>query len=271
MAVHDEARCHTDSGVGTAEALLHTASVIANRDEGGGCFRLILGAPQAATAVKPGQFIHLRCGDAQFLRRPISVADADPQRGTLTLLIRRVGAGTEWLATRRPGDALDFIGPLGNSFPVEADREWWLVAGGIGWAPLRLLLRTGERLGVKVRVFYGARSVSGLIGLTDLAPRCAEFNYATDDGSFGQRGTVMDILPASAPAGVTIFACGPQPLLKAVAGRYATGAASVYLSLEERMACGVGACLGCAVAVPSGQPRRVCVDGPIFAAKEVVL
>lgn len=248
-----------------------TAMVISNKDEGGGCFRLVLVAPHVAAAAHPGQFLHIRCGDAHFLRRPVSIADADVASGTVTLIVRRVGAGTAWLAQRQPGEQLDIIGPLGNGFPTAGADEWWLVAGGIGWAPLRFLARRGVALGKKVRVFYGARTVSELIGLEDLDPYFCEFTLATDNGSLGKAGTVIDAMPSEAAPGVAVFACGPQGMLKSVVKRYRSEATEVYVSLEERMACGVGACLGCAVSTTEGLPKRVCADGPVFAADEVAL
>jgi len=271
------------SGSGLALAP-QTAMIISNKDEGGGCFRLVLVAPRAAGTARPGQFLHIRCGEDTYLRRPISIADADPTEGTLTLLIRRVGRGTDWLACRRPGERLDVIGPLGNGFPVADADEWWLVAGGIGWAPLRFLARRGVALGKTVRVFYGARTVSELIGLEDLDPYLCEFNLTTDDGSLGQAGNVVGALPeAKDAAGTAVFACGPREMLKAVARRFGYGSGAngsagaaaqrpaLYLSLEERLACGVGACLGCAVETPTGLPKRVCADGPVFAAEEIRL
>lgn len=261
-----------------------TATIISNKDEGGGCFRLVLVAPRAAATARPGQFLHIRCGEDTFLRRPISVADADPADGTVTLLIRRIGRGTDWLAGRRPGERLDVIGPLGNGFPAADADEWWLVAGGIGWAPLRFLARRGVALGKTVRVFYGARTVSELVGLEDLDPYFCEFTLATDDGSLGLVGNVVGALPELKDVlGTAIFACGPRAMLRAVARRfgYGSGADSVggeaaqrpalYVSLEERLACGVGACLGCAVESPAGPPKRVCADGPVFSAAEVRL
>lgn len=271
------------SGSGLALAP-QTAMIISNKDEGGGCFRLVLVAPRAAGTARPGQFLHIRCGEDAYLRRPISIADADPADGTVTLLIRRVGRGTDWLACRRPGERLDVIGPLGNGFPVADAGEWWLVAGGIGWAPLRFLARRGVALGKTVRVFYGARTVSELIGLEDLDPYFCEFTLTTDDGSLGRPGSVVSALPGVKNAvGTAVFACGPREMLKAVARRFGYGSGAdgsageaaqrpaLYLSLEERLACGVGACLGCAVETPTGLPKRVCADGPVFAAEEIRL
>ncbi|MGE5560248.1 MAG: dihydroorotate dehydrogenase electron transfer subunit [Chloroflexota bacterium] len=250
-----------------------SAMLISNKDEGGGCFRLVLVAPQIAAAARPGQFLHIRCGDGNFLRRPISLADADPRSGTVTLLIRRAGRGTDWLAGRHPGERLDVIGPLGNGFPSPTAREWWLVAGGIGWAPLRFLALRGVALGKRVRVFFGARTVTELIGLEDLDPYLCEFTLTTDNGSAGRAGTVIDALPADCAPDTAVFACGPRGMLKALAERLRAyeNTPQLYVSLEERMACGVGACLGCAVSTTDGLPKRVCADGPVFAAAEVAL
>ncbi|MCL6580853.1 MAG: dihydroorotate dehydrogenase electron transfer subunit [Firmicutes bacterium] len=252
--------------------------------------RLVLEAPEVAREGRPGQFVHVACPPGRapdglpgrpFLRRPLSLHDTDPRRGTVTLLFRVKGTGTAALAALEPGDRLDLLGPLGRGFPPPRRcRRAVLVGGGLGLAPLLLLAKDlvgrlhREELG-------GVELLAGLAGREDLgllepfreqARAGLGLAVATEDGAPGTvRGLVTDLLSAvleTHAGNVAVYACGPVPMLAAVA-RMArrVGVGEAWLSVEARMACGVGACRGCAVPAPPGSRpvwRLVCREGPVF-------
>jgi len=234
-------------------------------------------APEAAASALPGQFLHLLCGQSPgellyaYLRRPLSIYWADRERGVLGLLFRASGAGTGWLAEREEGEEVDFLGPLGRAFPFPREGEAAiLVGGGVGIPPLFFLARELVRAGREVRAYIGARRRDLLLGVEEFRRLGVEPVLATDDGSLGERGTVMVPLERDWREGRwkgQVYACGPPPLVRAVAGLFP----DAYVSLEERMACGVGACRGCAVPARGGGYRLVCVEGPVFPAREVEL
>lgn len=239
---------------------------------------LTVSAPAVAASATPGQFVHVGvaspAADDPFLRRPISLAQIDGEKGTIGLIIRAVGRGTRALVRAVPGDRLDLLGPVGRGFPVEyGDRPVLLVGGGVGAAPL---LPLAHRLaaGGNMRFLLGSRTEGELWG-AGLAQRfgvnCA---ISTDDGSAGHTGLVTDLLERELSGGgdvAAICACGPTPMMRAVAAIAARHEIACYVSLEQRMGCGVGACLGCAWPRAGGGYVRVCVDGPVFDATEVIL
>ncbi|HOF89333.1 MAG TPA: dihydroorotate dehydrogenase electron transfer subunit [Armatimonadota bacterium] len=227
--------------------------------------------PEIARAARPGQFIMVRCGDFT-LRRPISICDAD---GDLVRFVFEVrGTGTAWLAERTVGDALDILGPQGNGFTLgDTSRPAVFVGGGIGIFPL---LHACKPFGARAAVLLGFRT-AGLISMVeDFQAAGADVRLATDDGTAGHHGLVTDLLRARCDAGAVdaIFACGPKPMLRATAAIAEEREIPCQLSLEQRMACGVGACLGCAQKIrrPDGTETyaHVCSDGPVFEASVVV-
>ena len=255
-----------------AEPLRSTvsAAVLSLEDLGSGYRRLRLAAPAAAAAAAPGQFVHVRVPalDASAMRRPISVCDADPAAGTLTLLFKVVGRGTAALAGVREGDRIDLMGPLGRGFPLPpGGAAVLLVGGGYGVAPLYFLARTVLARAGGVHLFAGGRTASDLLLLDDFRALGVEVRPATDDGSLGAKGLVTAPLDAflDARGGVGDPAT-PPPVL------YACGLAA-WLSLDRRMLCGVGACLGCTQTVRDGgavATVRVCADGPVFPQGRIV-
>lgn len=225
---------------------------------------LWLEAPGMPGPAAPGQFVMVRCGEGPepLLRRPLSIHGAD-SRGGLALLFEAVGRGTSWLADRAPGDLVDVIGPLGNGFTIpDGCREMLLVAGGIGIAPLAYLAETAAAAGRTVRLLQGARTASRLCPLPAGLPEAAVVRL-TDDGSCGGKGLVTDLLNEFAARADAVFACGPAAMYRAMADLECLRGKPVQLSLEERMACGLGACYGCTVKTKGG-PRQVCRDGPVF-------
>ena len=218
-----------------------------------------------------GQFLHVACGHSRLLRRPISVACvlADEPENTAALIFEVKGEGTRWLANRKVGDQVDVLGPLGNGFSVEEGGRYLLVGGGIGTPPL---LGYAEAFRENAVAVLGFRSADRVILEDRYREACKEVYLCTDDGSAGRHGfvdaQVRDILEKD--KGFTaILACGPRPMLKSVAKVAAEYGVPCQVSMEERMACGVGACLGCAIQMADGTMRHVCKDGPVFDAREV--
>jgi NAD(P)H-flavin reductase len=213
-------------------------------------------APQA------GQFFMLRLErSGVLLGRPISVLGYT--RGLVSFLIAERGKGSRELVMARPGEAIELSGPLGNTWPnpPEGEGPVALVGGGIGIAPLINLIE--EHIPKNYHFFGGFRSRP--YGLEAIPPE--HLTIATEDGSAGCRGRIPDFFT---PAGFrAVYACGPMPMLKRIAESCRLAGIPCYISLEERMACGVGACLGCTVRTTGGN-RRCCADGPIFSAEEVI-
>lgn len=240
-----------------------------------GCnlIRLTLEAPEIAGAVQPGQFVMVACGINRdpLLRRPFSVHWADVE-GTIQLLVRVLGRGTAALAQIKAGEVLSLVGPLGRGFSLET-RQPCLVGGGIGAAPLLLLARRLLDRGLKPLMLLGAATAAEARILQQAFQTLGcSLALATDDGSLGHRGFVTELLSAQAAQADKLYACGPQPMMAAVARFGAERGITCEVSLETAMACGLGACLGCAVPDPArpGAYRHVCKDGPVFSADEVL-
>ncbi|HZK25149.1 MAG TPA: dihydroorotate dehydrogenase electron transfer subunit [Oscillospiraceae bacterium] len=219
---------------------------------------------------QPGQFVQVGVTTSYdpFLKRPLSVHDW--RAGELTLLYRLAGRGTCLLSAKKVGESVTVVGPLGQGFPLGGQRPAIVVAGGIGAAPLFFLLRSLQAAGKEVTFFYGARSAAELVLREQFQALATSYVEATDDGSLGRKGLVTDLLQAALLTDkADIYACGPEPMLRAVAKLAAGYQCRCYVSLEAQMACGVGACLGCVIPSTNGTYVRVCVDGPVFAAEEV--
>jgi len=249
-------------------------------------FLLELEVPKGPFAkAVPGQFVHVRVEDScdPLLRRPLSIHDLvisrKGPRSLLKIVYEVVGKGTQMLSQKAPHSHLDILGPLGRGFDVQAlgrVGQTVLVAGGMGVAPLYFLAK--RLLEVRGRkpplVLIGAKTKSRLIGekmFRDLGCRVC---VATDDGSKGAKGFVTTGLLKKALSGVdggsaAVCACGPRPMLAAVAAAVSPAGVPAYVSLEEFMGCGLGACLGCAIRTTSGY-QRICHDGPVFDARDIV-
>jgi dihydroorotate dehydrogenase electron transfer subunit len=256
---------------------------------------LELHAPALAAVAQPGQFVHVRCTDGwnPLLRRPLSLHDADPDTGRLTLLVGEFGQGTHLLRHLPPGAELDVLGPLGRGWRVlPTARTVALVGGGVGIPPLhflakRLLLSSGggqplraaptlPSLSPRVIAVIGARSREEVLCEKELADYGAEVRPATDDGSYGFHGTAVDLLAEVLRREPVdqIFTCGPQPMMRGVAALAARHDIPCQVSLEERMACGLGVCLSCVAPFRPGgaspaEYQRICTEGPVFEAREV--
>lgn len=206
-----------------------------------------------------------------LLKRPLSILRGDSSK--LSFLYRIRGRGTGLLRNMGQGTVIDLLGPLGNAYPLpEFGKIPLLVAGGVGIASLFPL---AERLGKDSRLFYGARTGRDLLLLEEIRDFTSHICLATDDGSEGEKGSILGVLirfldkePAGADKYV-VYACGPSPMLRALSETADARGIQAYLSMEEHMACGIGACLGCVVKTVNGH-QRVCAEGPVFPAEEIV-
>jgi dihydroorotate dehydrogenase electron transfer subunit len=202
--------------------------------------------------------LHILCGD-RILRRPFSIHRIR-EKG-VEVLFKIKGAGTEWLSKRSAGDILDIAGPCGKGFKIE-DKKCVLIGGGIGIAPL---LSLAESLKEKPIILIGAKNRDEILCVKDFEAIGADVAIATEDGSFGYRGYVTELLSEKYP----IYACGPRAMLKKIAEFAKKNGVSCQVLVEERFGCGVGACMCCAVLTKKGY-KRVCADGPVFSAEELL-
>ena len=234
-------------------------------------FTLEVGDMVTRHGLMAGQFLHIACGEGLLLRRPISVCmvQEDEPCDTARIVFEVRGEGTQWLAQRQVGDKLNVLGPLGNGFAVAPNDRLLLVGGGIGVPPL---LGQAALTAKKATAVLGFRSADRSMLVEDYRDCCENVYLCSDDGSLGRHGFVdaqlKDIFEQDKNF-TAVLACGPKPMLKNVAKVAARYGVPCQVSLEERMACGVGACLGCAVQMADGTMKHVCKDGPVFDAKEV--
>lgn len=246
-----------------------SAKILSQTCIGTGIYDLRLEAGEIARTAKPGQFVTLYPQDgSRILPRPISICETEGD--VLRLIYRVVGEGTKEFASRKAGEALALMGPLGNGFPLE-EKKAFLIGGGIGIPPM---LELAKRLNCEKQMILGYRDEKFL---------CSEFEPygrvypATEDGSAGTKGTVMDAIRENGLEADVIYACGPKPMLGAVKAYAEEQNITAWISMEERMACGIGACLACVCASKEVDGhshvhnKRVCKDGPVFDAREVEL
>jgi dihydroorotate dehydrogenase electron transfer subunit len=222
----------------------------------------------------PGQFVHIKVSDSldPLLRRPISISSYNKENRMLTMIYRKEGKGTTMLAEKKPGMELDVLGPLGNGFPVEETNMGetaLLVGGGIGVPPLYELSKQLKEKGVNVIHILGFQTKSAVFYEKEFE-EIDETYVATVDGTYGIKGFVTDVISEKQIGFDCLYTCGPTPMLKALEQRFSDK--KVYLSLEERMACAVGACFACVHKCADGTGyKKVCSDGPVFRAGEVIL
>jgi dihydroorotate dehydrogenase electron transfer subunit len=247
-----------------------TAGVLENSSLGRGGFVLRLGGCEALADARPGQFIMVRgeWGRDPLLPRAFSILRTLP-RGECELLVKAAGRGTRLLELVEAGARLQVLGPLGRPFPAPAAAQL-LVAGGVGLAPLLWHAEVAHAAGIETRMCYGARSELDLVLLEQIP---GELHLTTEDGSRGLHGRVTAAVEKLAHPGTTILTCGPNPMMKAVAEIARARGIDCYVSVEGEMACGIGACLGCAYpTVAQDRPfHYACVDGPVFDANKIVM
>lgn len=234
-------------------------------------FSLIIRAKEIAASAKPGQFVDLYSSDgSRLLPRPISICGIDKDAGTLRLVYRVAGKGTKEFSTLTSDHQIDVLGPLGNGFTL-SDKKAIIIGGGIGIPPM---LQLAKSLDCEKSIVLGYRDEEFL---STEFKKYGTVYMSSDNGAFGVKGTVMDAIKEYGITGDVIYACGPLPMLRAIKEYAAKNNIEAQISLEERMACGIGACLGCvcsSTAVDDHSKvknKRVCKDGPVFYAEEVEL
>ena len=244
----------------------------------GAYHRIVFHAPHVTAEAKPGQFVHVRIGEAldHILRRPFSICDADVATGELTLVFKVVGAGTERLAQMKPGDSCRILGPLGTSYTMPDENTFPVIAaGGYGSASTLFLAKTSPRPGI---LFLGARTESDFILIDEYEALGWRVETATNDGSRGFKGFVTELMESCVsefPADTMVYGCGPAPMLYALAKTAAKLGLKCEVSMDQRMGCGVGACFACVIKVvdkssPDGwRYSRSCKEGVVYPATEV--
>lgn len=242
--------------------------VIKNEEIASGIFDLWVENPTLSSIAKPGQFAHILV-PGKTLRRPISICDAD--KSCLRLVYQVKGEGTEILSKIKEGEYLDIIAPLGNGFEIKEDKKYCFIGGGIGVPPMLYASKMKE----KPVVITGFRNKELVILQSDFRKDNCELYLTTDDGTAGEKAFVTDVLKRKLNDIDEVCACGPSPMLKAIAEICNDANVPCQISLEERMGCGIGACLVCACAVRKNDGTEdyvhVCKDGPVFDSKEVIL
>ncbi|MBQ9061443.1 MAG: dihydroorotate dehydrogenase electron transfer subunit [Eubacterium sp.] len=244
-----------------------------------GIFDLLLKAPEIAAAAVPGQFVNVYTNDAsKLLPRPISICEADSDHGTLRLVYRVSGekTGTRQFAALQTGSEIRILGPLGNGFPVDeiAGKHIFLCGGGIGIPPMLETAKAAKKAGAEIDVILGYRDQCFL---ADEFAAYGTIHIATEDGSTGVKGTILDAILQEQLQADVILACGPKPMLRALKAYTDAKQVPCWISMEERMACGIGACLACVCETKDKDAHshvrnaRVCKDGPVFRTTEVVL
>jgi dihydroorotate dehydrogenase electron transfer subunit len=243
-------------------------------------FKLTLSSSSICNKAKPGNFVHVRVSQSgsPLLRRPFSIHKLERNKNSFEILFKVIGPGTEILSRVMPGESLDVLGAIGNSFTLpKKQQEIMLVAGGMGIAPLWFLLhdligRIGKG---KLTFFLGCKKKEELLYVENLKSLGIDLVIATDDGSVGRKGQITEVfLKEIKKRGkdskrVAAYSCGPQMMLKRMS--YIAERLDLFcqVSLETHMACGMGACWGCVVKLRDGNYQRVCVDGPVFDAREM--
>ena len=252
-----------------------TSSIISQEMISPDIYSMWLSAKEIAEQAAPGQFISLYCEDSgRILPRPISICEIDKEKGALRIVYRIAGKGTAEFSQKKAGDTIEILGPLGNGFPMEETegKRVFLMGGGIGIPPM---LETAKEAKGEVTVIAGYRDKN--IFLQDEFEKAGTFVVATEDGSLGTKGNVMDAIRENHLEADLIFACGPAPMLRAIKVYAQEQDIPCYISMEERMACGIGACLACVCKSTEVDGhsqvhnKRICKDGPVFLSTEVEL
>lgn len=250
-------------------------TVISTEELTSGIYSMWLEAKDMALEAQAGQFLSVYCKDgSRLLPRPISLCEIDKEKGLLRIVYRVAGKGTAELSGLQVGDQISVLGPLGNGFPLKKaeGRTVFLIGGGIGIPPM---VETAKQLHAEKKIIVGYRDKN--LFLTEELENAGDIYIATEDGSKGTKGTVLDAIRLEGLKGDIIFACGPTPMLRAIKAYAAEHEMECYLSLEERMACGIGACLACVCQSRNVDShshvhnKRICKDGPVFEASEVEL
>ena len=265
---------------GRAEGPVHaTCEVIARRREGA-YWLLSVAAREIAERAQPGQFVQVAVeAPHTLLRRPFSIAHVSRQgasAGTVDVVFDAHGPGTEWMTTVEAHDVLDLVGPLGTPFPLPQRKvNCLLVGGGYGVAPLYYLAESLLRRGLRVDVINGAATAERILGTIEAKRLSASVTFTTEDGSYGTKGRVTDVFEQVARTSRSglVYACGPNPMLRAVSELCDDLGLPVQVAVEERMACGIGVCFTCVVPIVGRdglvRNKRACLDGPVFNGRRI--
>lgn len=248
-----------------------TAKVVSQEALAADIYSMWIEAPEIAAAAKPGQFFSVYTKDAgRLLPRPISICETDKAKERLRIVYRVAGAGTAEFSGYRAGDDIAVMGPLGNGFPLKSKKAF-LIGGGIGIPPM---LELSKNLECEKQIVLGYRDE--LFLNREFEP-FGRVYVATEDGSAGTKGNVLDAIRENGLTADVIYACGPTPMLRALKAYAQERKIECWISLEERMACGIGACLACVCRSTDVDEhshvhnKRICKDGPVFSAQEVEL
>jgi len=249
-------------------------------------YKLIISSPYISSHAEPGQFVNVKCSESYdpLLRRPLSLHRISKEHKTFELLYEVVGKGTEMLTKYFVGEEIDILGPLGEGFKLDPKKQIQvLIGGGMGVAPLLALAEklkkpvTSRQKPEALYIMVGAKTRGQVLCEEDFRKISDQVLVATDDGSYGKKGVVSDVLLDFVDSQLTtynlqlttIYACGPNAMLKAIAEIAFQKKIDCQISMEERMACGIGACKGCPVKTKSGY-KMACKDGPVFEAGEIL-
>lgn len=252
-----------------AEKFKEQAVIIRQEEISYGIYSMWLKTERIAENAKPGQFISLYCHDgSRMLPRPISICEIDKKDKALRIVYRVAGKGTEEFSHMSTGESIDIVGPLGNGFPLK-EKKAFLIGGGIGIPPM---VELAKQLNCEKQMVLGYRDT---MFLQEEFKELGSMYVATEDGSYGTEGNVLDAIRENGLDAEIIYACGPTPMLKAIKEYAIANGIECWLSLEEKMACGIGACLACVCKSKEKDShthvnnKRVCKEGPVFRAEEV--
>ncbi|MDK2798615.1 MAG: dihydroorotate dehydrogenase electron transfer subunit [Clostridiales bacterium] len=241
-----------------------------------GIFDMRVVCKEIAQQAKPGQFLNIKCceGLTAILRRPISICDIDTKNQEIRFIFQVKGNGTKLLALKKVGDNIDILGPLGNGYYINDQyTNPLLVGGGIGVFPLLMLIKSISSQ--NSTVYLGFKNKEMVVLEKDFHKVCSNLQIATDDGSYGHKGYVTQLMEKKLqkdPVDI-VYACGPEPMLRLVNNTCKKYNIPCQISLEQRMGCGIGACLVCACKIKTTQDweyKHVCKDGPVFWGNEVI-
>lgn len=251
------------------------ATVFSQEQLASDVFSMWLEVGSIASEAKPGQFISVYSNDdSKLLPRPISICEIDREKGTLRIVYRVVGKGTEEFSKAEAGDSFEILGPLGNGFPIEEakGKKVLMIGGGIGVPPM---LQTAKEIEGEAIIVSGYRNQD--LFLKEELESAGTLFIATEDGSVGTKGNVVDAIRENQIEADMMFACGPKPMLRALKNYALEKGIPCWISMEEKMACGVGACLACVCQSKDVDShshvhnKRICKDGPVFLSTEVEL
>lgn len=249
---------------------VYQTKVVENRKISPDIYKMTIMSKEIAESARAGQFVNVYCKNpGSLLARPISISQINKKENTIVLIYGVVGKGTKSLSNLKRDEKIEILGPLGNGFKIpEEDLNHIVIGGGIGVPPLVELVK---ELKGNIEVFLGFRDTPILV--EEFERYGAKVYMATEDGSQGVKGNVMDIIKEKKVEGDLIYSCGPRPMLRTVSKWAGEKGIKAQVSMEERMACGVGACVGCVCKVKGEkgvENKRVCKDGPVFWGDEVI-